>query len=135
MPPHSVRGDEPLRLPDECGHRVRAAAPITTWTAADSHRKMMEQLAIIALRPGPSGNDQDPNHENYDETKSESIHVAARRAHAEERTEGQDAPNGQSAAPRLSMISSVRSPGACRGTTGTTDHAPPPTGDPRARRP
>ena len=28
---------------------------------------MMEQLGIKALRPGPSGNEQDPNHANYDE--------------------------------------------------------------------
>jgi lysophospholipase L1-like esterase len=37
------------------------------WTAAEDHRQMMEQLGIKALRPGPSGNDQDPNHANYDE--------------------------------------------------------------------
>ena len=28
---------------------------------------MMGQLGITALRPGPSGNEQDPNHANYDE--------------------------------------------------------------------
>ena len=28
---------------------------------------MMEQLGIKTLRPGPSGNEQDPNHANYDE--------------------------------------------------------------------
>ena len=28
---------------------------------------MMEQLGIKALRPGPSGNEQAPNHANYDE--------------------------------------------------------------------
>jgi len=28
---------------------------------------MLEQLGIRALRPGPSGNEQDPNHANYDE--------------------------------------------------------------------
>ena len=28
----------------------------------------MRQLGITALRPGPSGNEQDPNHANYDET-------------------------------------------------------------------
>ena len=31
---------------------------------------MMEQLGIKVLRPGPSGNEQDPNHANYDETKA-----------------------------------------------------------------
>jgi lysophospholipase L1-like esterase len=37
------------------------------WTAAQDHQQMMEQLGIRALRPGPSGNEQDPNHANYDE--------------------------------------------------------------------
>ena len=40
------------------------------WTAQEDHRNMMEQLGIKALRPGPSGNDQDPNHANYDESKA-----------------------------------------------------------------
>ena len=38
------------------------------WTAAEDHRNMMEQLGIKALRPGPSGNENAPNHANYDET-------------------------------------------------------------------
>jgi len=37
------------------------------WTATDDHRNMMERLGIKALRPGPSGNEQAPNHANYDE--------------------------------------------------------------------
>ena len=37
------------------------------WTTADDHRNMLEQLGIKALRPGPSGNEQAPNHANYDE--------------------------------------------------------------------
>jgi hypothetical protein len=40
------------------------------WSAADDHRQMMEQLGIKALRPGPSGNEKDPNHANYDESKA-----------------------------------------------------------------
>src|SRR5690348_16760319 len=40
------------------------------WTAAEDHRQMMEQLGIKALRAGPSGNEQDPNHANYDEAKA-----------------------------------------------------------------
>ena len=36
-------------------------------TAAEDHRQMMEQLGIRSLRPGPSGNEQAPNHANYDE--------------------------------------------------------------------
>ncbi len=39
-----------------------------TWTAEQDHQDMMEQLGIKALRPGPSGNDQAPNHANYDES-------------------------------------------------------------------
>jgi hypothetical protein len=38
-----------------------------TWTAAEDHGNMMEQLGIKALRPGPSGNEGAPNHANYDE--------------------------------------------------------------------
>ena len=38
------------------------------WTAVEDHRNMMEQLGIRALRPGPSGNEQAPNHANYDES-------------------------------------------------------------------
>src|SRR5206468_10518598 len=40
--------------------------PNATATAAD-HKRMMEQLGIDALRPGPSGNESAPNHANYDE--------------------------------------------------------------------
>jgi hypothetical protein len=38
------------------------------WTAAEDHQNMMDQLGIKSLRPGPSGNDQMPNHANYDES-------------------------------------------------------------------
>jgi hypothetical protein len=48
----------------------RSPAEPKNWTAAEDHRQMMEQLGITALRPGPSGNEQDPNHANYDETKA-----------------------------------------------------------------
>jgi hypothetical protein len=37
------------------------------WTAQEDHQNMMQQLGITALRPGPSGNEQAPNHANYDE--------------------------------------------------------------------
>ena len=40
------------------------------WTAAEDHQNMMDQLGIKALRPGPSGNENAPNHANYDETKA-----------------------------------------------------------------
>jgi hypothetical protein len=38
-----------------------------TWTNADDHKNMLDQLGIKALRPGPSGNESAPNHANYDE--------------------------------------------------------------------
>ena len=38
------------------------------FTAEQDHRNMMNQLGIKALRPGPSGNESDPNHANYDES-------------------------------------------------------------------
>ena len=44
-----------------------AQQPDTGWTAAKDHAEMMAQLGIKALRPGPSGNDKDANHANYDE--------------------------------------------------------------------
>ncbi|HTB10312.1 MAG TPA: GDSL-type esterase/lipase family protein [Bryobacteraceae bacterium] len=40
------------------------------WTAQQDHQNMMDQLGIKALRPGPSGNEQAPNHANYDESKA-----------------------------------------------------------------
>ncbi len=48
---------------------VFAQTPVdtTNWTAAQDHQNMMDQLGIKALRPGPSGNEADPNHANYDE--------------------------------------------------------------------
>lgn len=37
------------------------------FTVQEDHQNMMRQLGIKKLRPGPSGNEQDPNHANYDE--------------------------------------------------------------------
>lgn len=39
-----------------------------SWTAAQDHQNMMDQLGIKALRPGPSGTETAPNHANYDES-------------------------------------------------------------------
>lgn len=39
-------------------------------TAEQDHQNMMDQLGIKTLRPGPSGNESDPNHANYDESKA-----------------------------------------------------------------
>jgi alpha-glucuronidase len=45
-------------------------AATANWTAEEDHRNMMEQLGIVALRPGPSGTETAPNHANYDESKA-----------------------------------------------------------------
>jgi len=52
--------------------RVSAQSTPTpvTFTAEQDHQNMMDQLGIKALRPGPSGNENDPNHANYDESKA-----------------------------------------------------------------
>ncbi len=49
-----------------------AQSPVDTksWTAAQDHQNMMDQLGIKALRPGPSGTESAPNHANYDESKA-----------------------------------------------------------------
>ena len=49
------------------GLYAQTAIDTKSWTAADDHRNMMEQLGIKALRPGPSANESAPNHANYDE--------------------------------------------------------------------
>ncbi|HSY37284.1 MAG TPA: hypothetical protein VK814_16140 [Acidobacteriaceae bacterium] len=41
-------------------------APVT-FTAAQDHQNMMDQLGIKRLRPGPSGNEKAPDHANYEE--------------------------------------------------------------------
>src|SRR5579862_2337235 len=49
-------------------HSSQATAPPpVTFTAEQDHRNMMDQLGIKALRPGPSGNEADANHANYNE--------------------------------------------------------------------
>ena len=45
-------------------------SPNQNAATAEDHRNMMEQLGIKALRPGPSGNENAPNHANYDEAKA-----------------------------------------------------------------
>jgi hypothetical protein len=42
--------------------------PLVTFTQKQDHENMMQQLGITELRPGPSGNESDPNHANYDES-------------------------------------------------------------------
>jgi hypothetical protein len=42
--------------------------PVVIFTAQQDHDNMMQQLDIKGLRPGPSGNESDANHANYDES-------------------------------------------------------------------
>ncbi|HTX41609.1 MAG TPA: hypothetical protein VMD25_07255 [Acidobacteriaceae bacterium] len=44
--------------------------PPVNFTAEQDQQNMMQQLGIQALRPGPSGNENAPNHANYDESKA-----------------------------------------------------------------
>ena len=53
--------------------------PAVNWTADQDHQNMMDQLGIKALRPGPSGNESDPNHANYDESKANPYRSEERR--------------------------------------------------------
>jgi len=45
----------------------RPPPPPVTFTADQDHANMMEQLGIQELRPGASGDENDPDHANYDE--------------------------------------------------------------------
>ena len=51
-------------------HMVVAQQAPANWTAERDQQNMMDQLGIKALRPGPSGNERDSNHANYDEAKA-----------------------------------------------------------------
>jgi hypothetical protein len=47
-----------------------ALPPPVNWTAEQDHQNMLDQLGIKALRPGPNGNENAPDHANYDESKA-----------------------------------------------------------------
>ncbi|QMV17980.1 acetylxylan esterase [Granulicella sp. 5B5] len=49
---------------------AQSPKPPVTFTADQDHQNMMDQLGITAMRPGPSGNENAPNHANYDESKA-----------------------------------------------------------------
>lgn len=53
-----------------CQMATGQQSPTTSWTAEQDHQNMMDQLGIKALRAGPSGNERDSNHANYDEAKA-----------------------------------------------------------------
>jgi hypothetical protein len=50
-----------------CKALAAAGDPPVSFTAEQDHQNMMDQLGIAALRPGPSGNENAPDHANYDE--------------------------------------------------------------------
>jgi len=61
------------RTPDTAEVHAAATSDLPqpmNWTARQDHQNMMEQLGIKALRPGPSGDENAPNHANYDESKA-----------------------------------------------------------------
>ncbi len=65
-----VLGALPLRAQFGNEPEKRLPPPAVNWTEDQDHQNMMDQLGIKALRPGPSGNERDPNHANYDESKA-----------------------------------------------------------------
>ncbi len=48
----------------------QAAAKIVTFSTQEDHREMQKQLGITTLRPGPSGDPNNPNAANTDESKA-----------------------------------------------------------------
>ncbi len=50
--------------------QMPAASHKPSFTGEQDHQNMMDQLGIKALRQGPSGNENAPNHANYDESKA-----------------------------------------------------------------
>lgn len=60
----------PAAVPAQDISARAAIPPPVTFTAEQDHRNMMNQLGIEALRPGPSGDENAPNHANYDESKA-----------------------------------------------------------------
>ena len=49
---------------------LAALIPLLSQTTEQDHQNMMDQLWIKALRPGPSGNEKEANHANYDEANA-----------------------------------------------------------------
>ena len=47
-----------------------AACKPVTLTTDEDQKNMMQQLGIHAMRPGPSGDEHDPKHANYDESQA-----------------------------------------------------------------
>jgi hypothetical protein len=55
--------------PSQDSHSTHMPPPVT-FTAGQDQQNMMYQLGIMELRPRPSGDEQAPNHANYDESKA-----------------------------------------------------------------
>jgi hypothetical protein len=58
------------RAMGQTGTTTSAAPPAVTFTADQDQQNMMTQLGIHTLRPGPSGDENAPNHANYDEANA-----------------------------------------------------------------
>ena len=65
-----------------------ASSEAKQWTTQEDHQNMMTQLGIKKLRPGPSGNEKDPNHANYDESLANPYPESAGSPDAEEWEKG-----------------------------------------------
>ena len=63
----AILAGTPALMPRAAAAGEGTAPPPVTFTAEQDHRNMMEQLGIEALRPGASGDENDPDHANYDE--------------------------------------------------------------------
>ena len=68
--PSGVYGQRAPGTPEAQAPAAAALPEPMNWTAEQDHQNMMEQLGIRALRPGPSGDENAPNHANYDESKA-----------------------------------------------------------------
>lgn len=55
--------------PGAAAETADPAGPLN-WTTEEDHQNMMEQLGIVRLRPGPSGNPNAANSANYDPAKA-----------------------------------------------------------------
>ena len=73
--------------------------PPVTFTADQDHQNMMDQLGIKTLRPGWSGNENAPNHANYDESKANPYPKCSGPVDAERRHKGRDRRRVVEAAP------------------------------------
>jgi hypothetical protein len=66
VPPGVMRGQT---VNPPAGAPPKVPAPLN-WTVAQDHKNMMEQLGIVRLRPGPSGQSGSTNSANYDPAKA-----------------------------------------------------------------